>query len=327
MSNRPRFSHRRFIATGAAAVACAMALAVPGSAATEGAVSVAPYVDMGQSPTPSLSAMATGGGLKSFTLGFVISVGCKASWFNAHDPASKWQSEEIGKIRAAGGDVKVSFGGAAGIELAQDCPTADATAAQYNAVIDAYQLDYIDLDIEGAASADPVSVDRRSTALAKVQQQHPGLKVSLTLPVLPTGLTGDGMNVLTSAHKAGVAVDLVNVMAMDYGAANADMGHAATQAAQATQKQVKSVFGVDDATAWRMIGVTPMLGVNDSAGETFSQQDAHTLVDYANQVHLGMLSFWEEGRDANACNGSLSKCTNIPQKPYEFSKIFGSFTG
>ncbi len=35
-----------------------------------------------------------------------------------------------------------------------------------------------------------------------------------------------------------------------------------------------------------------------------------------------MLAFWEENRDANARPGALFKCTNIPQAPYEFSKIF-----
>lgn len=290
-------------------------------------VTVAPYVDMGQWPTPSLSGMSTAGGVKSFTLGFITAVGCKASWFNAYDPAQGWESDEVNKIRAAGGDVKLSFGGASGTDLAQACTDVGSLAAQYNAVVKAYSAKYLDMDIEGAEAADPASADRRSQALAQVQKDNPGLKVSLTLPVLTTGLTSDGVNVLASAKNAGLTVDLVNAMAMDYGSANSDMGQAAIQAAQATQAQVKSVFGGDDATAWKMIGVTPMLGVNDSAGETFTQDNASALLAYAQQVHLGMLSFWEEGRDANACNGSLAKCTNIPQQPYEFSKIFAAYTG
>ncbi|MGK3204648.1 hypothetical protein [Amycolatopsis sp. MEPSY49] len=48
---------------------------------------------------------------------------------------------------------------------------------------------------------------------------------------------------------------------------------------------------------------------------------------FAKTVHLGMLSFWEAGRDANACTGALYKCTNVPQSPYEFAKIFAGYTG
>ena len=32
-------------------------------------------------------------------------------------------------------------------------------------------------------------------------------------------------------------------------------------------------------------------------------------------------------RDRNACTGALYRCTNIPQSPYEFSRIFAGFTG
>jgi chitinase len=290
-------------------------------------ITVAPYVDMGEYPTPSLSAMAKAGNLKSLTMAFVTAAGCKASWFNAYDPTTAWQLAEVKKIRSGGGDVKISFGGASGIDLAQACTSVSSLTAQYNAVVKAYSLKYVDMDIEGAAVADPTSVTRRSQALAAAQKTNSGLKVSLTLPVLPSGLTSDGVNVLTAAKKAGVSVDLVNIMAMDYGSADKDMGAAAVSAAKATEKQVKSVFGVSDTAAWKMIGITPMLGQNDSAGETFTLANAKALVAFAKQQHIGMLSFWEEGRDANACTGALYKCTNVAQKPYDFSKIFAGFTG
>ncbi|GDY30051.1 chitinase [Gandjariella thermophila] len=322
---------RRVLGALAALTAAALAVVTLGAAAPSWAAGagpkVAPYVDMGEWPTPSLSAMAQAGGVKSFTLAFVTSAGCRASWFNAYDPRSGWQLDEIRKIRAAGGDVKISFGGASGIELAQACGDANSLAAEYDAVVKAYQLRYADFDIEGAAVADPASVQRRSQALATVQRNNPGLKISLTLPVLPTGLTGDGLNVLRAARNAGVQVDLVNIMAMDYYQGPSDMGAKAIQAAKATQAQVQSVFGVGDATAWQMVGVTPMIGVNDSGNEVFSQQDARALVSFARQVHLGMLSFWEQGRDANACTGALYKCTNISQQPYEFARIFAGYTG
>lgn len=308
-------------------LALAAGLTTPATAAAGSPLPVAPYVDMGEWPTPSLSAMSAAGNVKGFTLGFVTSWGCKASWFGAYDPRAKWQADEIAKIRAGGGDVKVSFGGASGIELAQACSTVPTLAAEYDAVVKAYGLKYIDVDIEGAAVADPTSVQRRSQALKIVQTNNPGLKISLTLPVLPDGLDANGLNVLKAAKTAGVDLDLVNIMAMDYYQGAGDQGAKAISAAKATQAQVKSVLGLADAAAWKKVGVTPMLGVNDSRNEIFYQKDARAVVAFAKTVHLGMLAFWEVGRDANACTGELYRCNNVPQSPYEFSKIFAGYTG
>lgn len=291
-----------------------------------GALRTAPYVDMGAWPTPSLTAMASASGLKSFTLAFVTASGCKAMWFNAYDPRQKWAKDQIDAIRAGGGDVKVSFGGATGIELAQACPDVNTLFAEYDAVVTAYDLKYIDLDIEGSAAAEPASIARRSQALARLQQAHPDLKISLTLPVLPTGLTSDGLNVVRSARDAGVRLDAVNVMAMDY-YQSVDYGDAAIQAASSTFAQLKGLYpNLSDAQVWRMVGVTPMLGQNDD-GRIYNQDDARRLVAFAKDKHLGLLAFWEMTRDRNACSGPLYSCTNIPQSPYEFSKIFASYTG
>jgi hypothetical protein len=310
-------------------IAAAMAFTFLNAGVSQAATStsVAPYVDMGEWPTPVLSTMASKGNVKSFTLGFVTAAGCKASWFNAYDPRAGWQKEEIAKIRAAGGDVKVSFGGASGIELAYYCTTPTTLANEYDAVVNAYSLKAMDFDIEGAAVADPATISRRSQALQILQSRHSGLKISLTLPVLPSGLDANGMNVLRAAKNAGVNLDMVNIMAMDYYQGAGDQGAKAIAAAKATQAQVKSVYGGTDAAAWKKVGVTPMLGVNDSGNEIFLQKDARALVSFAQSVHLGMLSFWEEGRDANACNGALYRCTNVSQQPYEFTKIFAGFNG
>lgn len=41
--------------------------------------------------------------------------------------------------------------------------------------------------------------------------------MSFTLPVLPAGLTADGVKLLESCVKHGVRVDVLNIMTMDYG--------------------------------------------------------------------------------------------------------------
>jgi hypothetical protein len=291
------------------------------------AVPVAPYVDMGSWPTPSITDMATAGNLKSFTLAFVTAAGCKATWFNAFDPRTAWAKDQIDAIRSQGGDVKISLGGASGSELAQACSTPAATAAEYQAIVDAYNLKYLDIDIEGGAVADPVSVARRSAALVLLQKARPNVRISLTLPVLPEGLDANGFATLKSAHDAGVSLDMVNVMAMDYNRPTGDYGDFAMQAAQSTFNQIKSLWPTKtDAQVWQMVGVTPMLGKNDDGG-TFTLTDASQLVAYAKTKHLGMLSYWEMTRDRNACTGSLSKCTNVAQTAYQFSKIFAGYTG
>ena len=299
----------------------------------------APYVDLGSYPTPSLPAIAAATGLKQFSLAFIVngSTPCTASWFGAFDPATGWDKADFDAIRSAGGDVRPSFGGANGTELAQSCTSVAALTAQYQKVVDVYGLDRIDFDIEGAAVVDHTSVDRRSAAIAAVQaaQRAKGrdLKVSLTLPVLPSGLTSDGVYILQSAKNAGVTVDTVNVMAMDFGDSAAPnpagrMGAYAIQSAQSTQAQIRQVWtSLTAAQAYAMVGVTPMLGVNDNTSEVFGLADAQQLITFAQQNHLNELAFWEVTRDANACTGGLSKCTNITQTPYQFSKMFAGYTG
>jgi hypothetical protein len=307
------------------------AKSAPVSATTGGCPPVAglptaPYVDMGAWPTPSLVDMAVAGNLKSFTLAFVTASGCKAMWFNAYDPRAAWSKDQIDAIRARGGDVKISFGGASGIELAQSCSTVSSLQAEYQAVVSAYGLKFIDLDIEGAATADPTSVNRRSQALAGLQAANPGLKVSLTLPALPEGLTADGLSVVRSARDAGVNVDIVNVMAMDYYRAG-DYGDFAVAAANSLFNQLKTLYpSRTNAQLWKMVGVTPMLGQNDD-GHIFDFGDSTQLVNFAKANHLGVLAFWEMTRDRNACTGALYRCTNVTQQPYDYSKIFAGYTG
>ncbi len=300
----------------------------------------APYVDMGAWPTPSLPQLAASTGLKQFSLAFIItgSGSCTPSWFGAFDPSSGWGKADIDAVRADGGDVRVSFGGENGSELAQTCTGVPALTAAYQGVVDEYALDRIDFDIEGAAVADHASVDRRSAALAAVQaaQRAKGrdLKVSLTLPVLPSGLTADGVYILRSARNAGLTVTTVNVMAMDFGDSEAPnpsggMGAYAIQAAQSTRAQIAAVWTtLTTAQTWAMVGVTPMIGQNDQADEVFGLSDASRLISFAEQNHLSELGFWAVTRDQPCgSGGGLSTCTEISQTPYQFSKLFAGFTG
>jgi hypothetical protein len=77
------------------------------------------------------------------------------------------------------------------------------------------------------------------------------------------------------------------------------------------------------------IGVTPMIGINDDSAEDFTKADAQSLVSFAQQNHLGRLSFWSVDRD-QPCAGSatsLSQCSEISQASLDFTRIFTQYTG
>ncbi|MFD0633328.1 chitinase [Catenulispora yoronensis] len=248
-----------------------------------------------------------------------------------------FEQDDITTLRAIGGDVKPSFGGEAGTELAQSCTDVPTLTTAYQSAITAYNLTQIDFDIEGSAVADPASIDRRSQAIAALQHTATTagkqLTVTLTLPILPSGLTTDGLYVVKSAVKYGAKITLVNGMAMDFGDIEApnpsgQMGKYAIQTAQSLFTQLTPLYPALTAPqVWNMIGVTPMIGQNDNSSEVFYQTDMQQLLTFARQQHLGELAFWDATRDGNACTGSLAKCTDIPQTPYEFSKIIAPYQG
>ncbi|MGW8357086.1 cellulose binding domain-containing protein [Streptomyces wedmorensis] len=291
----------------------------------------APYVDTSLYPAYDLLATADATGVKEFNLAFITSGGaCAPLWGGVTDLANDRVAAQIGALRAKGGDVRVSFGGAAGHELALNCSTSSALAAAYGKVVDQYRLTKVDFDIEGAALPDTAANTRRSQAIAQLQKSHPGLNVSFTLPVMPEGLTQPGVDLLADAKRNGVRVDAVNIMAMDYGPAySADMGTYAIQAATATQAQIKGVLGLSDAAAWKAVAVTPMIGVNDVASEVFKVDDATQLVDFAKSKGIGWLSMWSSTRDkqcaAGAVNYADATCSSILQQPLAFTKAFAAY--
>ncbi len=299
--------------------------------APAGAAKYAPYVDTSLYPAYDLLATADATGVKEFNLAFITSGGsCAPLWGGVTDLGDDKVAAQIGALRAKGGDVRVSFGGAAGHELALNCSSASALAAAYGKVIDQYGLTKVDFDVEGAALPDTAANTRRSQAIAQLQKSHPGLNVSFTLPVMPEGLTQPGVDLLADAKRNGVRVDAVNIMAMDYGPAySADMGTYAIQAATATQAQIKGVLGLSDAAAWKAVAVTPMIGVNDVTTEIFKVDDATQLVDFAKSKGIGWLSMWSSTRDkqcaAGAVNHADATCSSILQQPLAFTKAFAAY--
>jgi Cellulose binding domain/Glycosyl hydrolases family 18 len=309
----------------------------PAGAPSDGAAGFAPYVDTSLFPPFSLVSTAQATGVKQFNLAFVVaggSGGCTPEWGGVTAIGDDPVAAQIGALRAIGGDVRISFGGEDGSELAQTCTSVAQLEAAYQQVISTYNVDKIDFDIEGAAIDDTAANARRDQALAALQAADPGLQVSFTLPVLPSGLTSDGVAVLDGAVQAGVQISAVNVMAMDYGDGAAPnpggmMGTFAIDAATATDAQVASALGISDDAAWSKVAVTPMIGVNDTSDEIFTVANAQQLVAFAASKHLAWLSMWSGARDTECPGGAQDfaqpTCSSIVQTPDEFMDTFGAY--
>jgi hypothetical protein len=294
------------------------------------ATSFAPYVDTSLYPPFSLVSTAKATGVKQFNLAFVVSGGgggCTPEWGGVTAIGADQVASQIGALRAIGGDVRISFGGEAGSELAITCTSVSQLQAAYQQVISAYDVNKVDFDIEGAAVDNTAANARRDQALAALQAQDPGLQVSFALPVLPSGLTADGDAVLTGAVQAGVKLSAVNVMAMDYGDGAApnpsgQMGTYAIDAATATDAQVATAMGISDDAAWSKVAVTPMIGVNDTSDEIFTAANAAQLESFAASKHLAWLSMWSAARDTECAGGAQSfaspTCSSIVQTPDQF---------
>ncbi len=290
----------------------------------------APYIDVCLWPTPSISAYQKATSQNYFTLSFIVSdTQGRPSWGGYHSMEEQYYMGEIQAVRAAGGDIIISFGGANGQELALYHTDVDELQAAYQSVIDLYSLKWVDFDIEGMAVAERPSIDRRNKAIKGLQAANPDLKVAFCLPVLPQGLTADGLYVIQNAMDNGVRIDLVNVMAMDYGdsaapAPEGNMGQYAIDAAVNTRQQMQAI-GVE-----AQIGITPMIGQNDVNSERFYVSDAQILYDWATAQEqvawMGMLSMWSGPRDNGGCPGQLSpKCSGIEQDDYAFTQIFAQY--
>ncbi|MDP8215249.1 MAG: cellulase family glycosylhydrolase [Candidatus Euphemobacter frigidus] len=301
----------------------------------------APYVDVCIYPRFFITEMNTAMGTKYYTLAFVVSANDgigRPAWggYPEYLVEGDWYRDEIDEIQARGGDVIVSFGGEASSELALAHDNVEDLRAAYQSVIDRYHLTRVDFDIEGAAVAHTESIDRRNKAIKLLQDQNPDLTVAYCLPVIPSGLTQDGINLLQNAIDNGVRVDAVNIMAMFFGAGAApnpdgQMAEYAIEAAESLFDQLKSLYPEkSDSRLWRMVGITPMIGRGGITTEVFYLEDAEQLLAFAREKNINLISMWSANRDNGSCGAasySSPLCSSLEQDDFAFSEIFEQFTG
>jgi Fibronectin type III domain len=286
-----------------------------------------PYIDITRG-TPLLQDVAKATGQKYFTLAFVLgdSTGCDPSWGGTIALTDPGIMSQISALRAMGGDVAVSFGGAQGPYLNQTCAGQAALTSAIEKVMDTLSVHHLDFDIEAS-----IPIDTMNKAVAQVQHDRPGTTVRYTLEIQADsfGLTPAlGTDVLSNAVADGVQVGIVNPMLMDFASSGEEFGQAVILAAQSTLKQMAVIWpNLSTAQLDKMFGGTVMIGDNDT-GPVFSLADASTFISWANSNHIAFVSFWSVGRDNGGCSGGVSPaCSGLSQSQYQFTSIFRGFTG
>ncbi|HEY4020042.1 MAG TPA: chitinase [Pseudonocardiaceae bacterium] len=302
------------------------------NAAAAGTYAVAPYVDMGESDESLLNTAISSKGLKAYTAAFVIGEGCTQIWGDT-EPIGKdpFIDPEIAKAKSAGGSLIVSSGGADGYSIPWTCTNQSTINSSLQNIITTYGAKALDFDIEGAAVADTTSATRLYSAMKTLKASNPGLVFSITIPVTPTGMDNYGVGLVQAAQKAGVKIDVINLMAMDYYAGTGEeMGTAAVNAAKGALAQMKAI---NSSYSYANVGLTPMIGVNDD-GSTFSLNDAKTVESFAASNGLGRLSYWSLTRD-QSCGGSAAQavarpassptCSGVSQASLAFTSAFAKY--
>jgi hypothetical protein len=311
----------------AATLACGAARA---SAATQPVELAAPYEYLGWgSPQPPASVLAQTG-VKDLTLAFVLSHGnCSPAWDGKRALLGGADQRAIEAIRTAGGDVDVSFGGWSGKKLGSACKTPEALAAAYQKVIDAYALHAIDIDIEHGEFTNKKTRLRVVAALAAVQRANPGLEISITFGTGETGPERDGQSLIADAAAIGFQPSVWTIMPFDFGAPVPDMGQTSIRAAEGLEREVATRYGLTAALAYERVGISSMNGTTDESDETVSAANFQAMLGFAQQHHLGRLTFWSVNRDRPcAAKGSESDaCSGIEQQPYEFSDLLAQYRG
>jgi hypothetical protein len=276
-------------------------------------------------PFTGLADLKAKSGLGAVTLAFVLADGgCRATR-DVQDHLA-----DVKAFVAAGGRLKASFGGANGTYLEASCSDEASLASAIEKFVDETGITDLDFDIEQAGSMGAAIDTRRARALKRVQDSR-AIKVAFTLAAFPRdkwgtpgGITAASVDVVKAAVAAGVRISHVNLMTMDYGgyfSTGYAMGDLAVSAVTDAATQLKAIIpGLTDAQAFAMLGATPMIGRNDVSSETFTLADARTLIAFARDKKLGLVSFWAINRDQPGSSLALSSLVNT--RNFEFHEIF-----
>jgi chitinase len=269
--------------------------------------------------------------LPAITLAFATGACGSETWGGAS--GAQWAAENIPQLQSAGLNYVVSTGGEAGTFTCASTAGMEAFIARYASS----HLVGIDFDIEGGQSAS--DIQNLVNAAAGAQAQYPNVQFSFTLATLAAsdgsygGVNSLGNEVVEAVLGSSLKNYVINLMTMDYGSASSsvcvvisgscEMGQSAIQAV----KNLEHTYGVPASK----IAVTPMIGLNDNASETFTPADVDTLTSYAASNGLAGLHLWSLDRDtpcASATGYASPTCnSDSGTTPLEFDNRFLSDLG
>ncbi|MDH6220305.1 chitinase [Streptomyces pseudovenezuelae] len=292
----------------------------------------APYLMPLDNNPPDASAIMDATGLKAFQLAFVLAPnggGCSPTWGGTSAVSSDTAVQSVvNTIRAKGGDVSVSIGGYGGTKLGQACSDPAATAAAYQQVITKYGLHAIDFDLEEPEYENTAAIHNEIGAAKILQQNNPGLYVSVTTAGTADGTGWFGKQMLLEAKSQGFTPNNFSIMPFDGG-----FNGAASQTSALTNFNsiLQSTFGWDQATAYAHEGFSGMNGRSDT-GEYFTQNDFQTVLDFATSHNMDRFTFWSLNRDrqcATPDNGGATSgtCSSVAQSAWDFAKYSVKFAG
>lgn len=285
----------------------------------------APYLYLGWGNPPAPQTVMSATGVRWFTMAFVLSGGgCSPAWDSSRPLTGGVDQQTINAIRAAGGDVVPSVGGWSGNKLGPNCSTPQALAGAYQQVIDAYDLEAIDIDIENTDEFENETVqDRILSALKIVEQNNPGIQTIVTFGTTTTGPNYYGNRLIERSAALQANIDVFTIMPFDFGGSN--MYSDTVNASEGLKNKLKATFGWTDAQAYQHMGISGMNGLSDQR-ELTSVATWTQIRDWAKARGLARLAFWSVNRDRGCPNGGVvSNCSGIAQPDWEFTRITAGF--
>jgi hypothetical protein len=262
--------------------------------------------DVTGSMQPVLSVMPSH--LQTLTWAFATGECGSESW--AGITPAQISSANVQNFVSAGKYYIVSTGGQAGVFT---CGTDSGFATFISTYYTSHMLG-VDFDIEGGQTQ--AEINNLAARVKVAENNYPQMRFSFTIQTLggnsPNSLNQLGAWVVSAIQSNGLTHYTINLMTMDYGSTLAsnctivsgacEMGQSAVAAAQ----NLHNFYGVPYAN----IEITPMIGGNDSGGETFTIADVGTVSSFAKQNGLAGVHFWSFDRDTDCGPGSASPTCN-----------------
>ncbi|RPF21136.1 chitinase [Myceligenerans xiligouense] len=290
-----------------------------------GRMAGAPYLYLGWGNPQNPVDVMNQTGVRGFTMAFMLSSGgCNPAWDGQRPLTGGVDEQTIDAIKAAGGQVQISFGGWSGNKLGPNCATPEAFAGAVQRVIDAHHPHVVDFDIENSDEFEnEVVQDRILRGLAIVRQNNPDTKIVVTFGTGVNGPTWWGTRLINRAAEFGTPIDNYTIMPFNFG--GGDMRADTISAAQGLKNQLMAAHGWSEAEAYAHVGISGMNGLSDQ-GETTTPAQWTAIRDWARAQGVGRFAYWSVNRDRPCPGGGVtSNCSGIAQADLEFTRITAGF--